>query len=241
MVNFVTVGCLESLLWRPGQKTISTMTSAKNTLKLTDQNPGRMDDLYENIADGLASHGYSVFDGFLSDDEVRTILALDTFRETSDYFKKAGIGNRARHQYNEAIRGDYIHWLDKNKVSGPLAAYLGRLRDLRLFLNRSLFLSLQDEEVHMTVYPAGAFYKRHLDQFREDDRRKLSVICYLNEDWHAEHGGQLRLYSPEGNIEILPLAGRLVCLRSDLIEHEVLPATRERLSLTGWMLDRLAI
>jgi SM-20-related protein len=31
-----------------------------------------------------------------------------------------------------------------------------------------------------------------------------------------------------------------VCFRSDQIEHEVLPATRERLSLTGWMLDQLS-
>jgi SM-20-related protein len=36
----------------------------------------------------------------------------------------------------------------------------------------------------------------------------------------------------------VPEAGRLVCFRSDLIEHEVLPATRERYSLTGWALDR---
>jgi len=200
-----------------------------------------MDDLYENIADGLASLGYCVLDGFLSGDEVRAILELDTSREAPGYFRKAGIGNRVNHLYNETIRGDYIHWLDKNNVSGPLAVYLGRLRDLRLFLNRSLYLSLQDEEVHMTKYPAGALYKRHLDQFKEDDHRKLSVICYLNEGWRTEHGGQLRLYSPEGNIEVLPLSGRLVCLRSDLIEHEVLPATRERLSLTGWMLDRLVI
>jgi SM-20-related protein len=46
------------------------------------------------------------------------------------------------------------------------------------------------------------------------------------------------MYVPDGPVDILPLAGRLVCFRSDQIEHEVLPATRERLSLTGWLLDQ---
>jgi SM-20-related protein len=100
-------------------------------------------------------------------------------------------------------------------------------------------LSLKDVEVHMTVYPAGSFYKRHLDQFKQDDHRKLSVICYLNNDWKEEHGGQLRMYLNDRSIDVLPTAGRLVIFRSDQIEHEVLPATRPRLSITGWVLDQL--
>ena len=84
------------------------------------------------------------------------------------------------------------------------------------------------------------YYRRHLDQFKKDDHRKLSVICYLNEGWKEEHGGQLRIYRTDGPLDILPVAGRLVCFRSDQLEHEVLPATRERLSLTGWILDQYA-
>jgi SM-20-related protein len=108
------------------------------------------------------------------------------------------------------------------------------------YLNQSLFLSLKDAEVHFTKYPPGTFYKRHLDQFKQDDHRKLSVICYLNMNWKAEEGGQLRMYLPDETLDVLPKAGTLVCFRSDSIEHEVLPATHERLSITGWILDRLA-
>ena len=118
--------------------------------------------------------------------------------------------------------------------------YLDRLDELRLYLNRSLFLSLKDIEAHIASYPAGAFYKRHLDQFIADDHRKLSVITYLNENWKDEEGGQLRMYLKQGSVDIFPMAGRLVCFRSDLIEHEVIPAFRERLSITGWMLDQLS-
>jgi SM-20-related protein len=38
----------------------------------------------------------------------------------------------------------------------------------------------------------------------------------------------------ETSHDILPLGGRLVLFLSDLIEHEVLPARRERYSITGW-------
>lgn len=199
-----------------------------------------MNKIFDSIVDGLAEKGYAVADSFLSQAEVDAILATAEFKHGIDQFKKAGIGKNHGLQINEAIRGDYIHWLDKNTASAPAKVYLDRLNDLIQYINRTLFLSLKDYEVHMTIYPIGSFYKRHLDQFKKDDHRKLSVICYLNNDWTAAHGGDLRMYLPGETLDFLPLAGRLVCFRSDQIEHEVLPATRERLSLTGWILDQVA-
>lgn len=191
------------------------------------------------MADDLAEYGFAVADEFLSPREVAGILSLEDFSNL-EHFKKAGIGRSQDLQINEAIRGDHILWLDKNTAPAAAKIYLDRLNDLMGYLNRTLFLSLKDIEVHMTVYPVGSFYKRHLDQFKQDDHRKLSVICYLNEQWKEEHGGQLRMYLSDRTSDILPLGGRLVCFRSDQIEHEVLPATRERLSMTGWMLDQLS-
>ncbi|HEX6226773.1 MAG TPA: 2OG-Fe(II) oxygenase [Chryseolinea sp.] len=196
--------------------------------------------IFEAIADGLAENGYAVADEFLTQGEVKDILNLKEFQTGSEYFRKAGIGKSKDHQINESIRGDYIHWIDKNSASGPVKTYLERLDDLIRFLNESLFLSLKDFEAHMTIYPEGSYYKRHLDQFNRDDHRKLSVICYLNENWTVGEGGQLRMFLAGQTLEILPAAGRLVCFRSDQIEHEVLPATRARLSLTGWILDQYA-
>lgn len=194
--------------------------------------------VFDTIADGLAGHGYAVADQFLSQTEVKAILSLDTFQTGAEHFRKAGIGKQGRQQIDEGIRGDYIRWLDKNSSSPPVNAYLNRVEGLMRFINQTLFLSLKDYEIHMTVYPVGSYYKRHLDQFKKDDHRKLSIICYLNEGWKEEHGGQLRIYLPDGPRDVLPISGRLVCFRSDQLEHEVLPATRDRLSLTGWMLDQ---
>jgi len=195
---------------------------------------------FETLADGLAEQGFAIVDNFLSAQEVDSIFGLDDFKNALLQFKKAGIGKQEGKQINEGIRGDYIHWIDRTQSAAPLALYLKRLEDLVQYINRSLFLSLKDYEVHMTIYPIGSFYKRHLDQFKKDDHRKLSVICYLNKNWEESHGGQLRMHLPEGAKDVFPMAGRLVCFRSDQIEHEVLPATRERLSLTGWMLDQHA-
>lgn len=190
------------------------------------------------IADGLAENGYAVIDHFLSEEEVQHILQLDDFKNALLHFKKAGIGKNTDKQINESIRGDYIQWIDKETAPREIKIYLNRLREMISHINQSLFLSLKETEVHMTVYPEGTFYKRHLDQFKKDDHRKLSVICYLNEGWQENHGGQLRMHLPDGAKDVLPTAGRLVCFRSDQIEHEVLPGTRERMSLTGWILDR---
>lgn len=197
-----------------------------------------MNPVFDAIADGLATNGYAVADQFLSQPEVEAIHQGGGFGTDTD-FKKAGIGNKQSLQIQEAIRGDYIKWLDRRESPEAVCVYLQRLEELIQYLNRALFLSLKDFEVHMTVYPVGSFYKRHLDQFKKDDHRKLSVILYLNNQWDEQHGGQLRMYLPDQTKDILPLAGRLVIFRSDEIEHEVLPATRERLSITGWVLDRL--
>ena len=189
------------------------------------------------LANGLAEEGYAIIDDFLSLEIVGEILALDGFKNGMNQFKKAGIGKSQEKQINENIRGDYIQWIDYDNTEAPLQRYIEKLRELISFVNQSLFLSLKDCEVHQTIYPIGSFYKRHLDQFKKDDHRKLSVICYLNKGWNDNDGGQLRLYLKNESKDIFPLAGRLVCFRSDLLEHEVLPATRERLSLTGWLLD----
>jgi SM-20-related protein len=192
--------------------------------------------LFDSIATGLAEQEFAITDQFLSQAEVEAILALPHFQAQRSTFKKAGISKQG--QVKEEIRGDYIQWIDKATAPAAASVYLHRLDELIRYLNRNLFLSLKDAEVHFTLYPPGTFYKRHLDQFKQDDHRKLSVICYLNKDWKAEEGGELRLYLPGRTRDVLPEAGRLVCFRSDRIEHEVLPATRERLSVTGWILDK---
>jgi SM-20-related protein len=198
---------------------------------------------FNQLADDLSENGYGIIESFLSDDEVLAILnVLDDYKEAGD-LRRAGIGQAENLQLDKSQRGDLIRWIEPQKAKDPTQVYLDRMRELMQFINRTCFLSLKDFEFHYTLYPVGTFYKRHLDQFKHDDHRKLSVICYLNFDWQDEDGGQLRMYKPtshgEDAIDVLPVAGRMVCFRSDLLEHEVLPTKKERKSLTGWMRDQL--
>ena len=190
---------------------------------------------FSHIADGLVETGFAVIDDFLSPAEVQQVLSLNVFNDES--FKKAGIGKETK-QINEAIRGDSILWLDKESAQPSIKTYLTRIDDLRIFLKENLYLSLKDFECHLASYPPGSFYKRHLDQFKTDDHRRISVITYLNPNWKESEGGQLRMYLENEYFDFFPQAGRMICFRSDQIEHEVLPATRERLSITGWLLDQ---
>jgi SM-20-related protein len=89
------------------------------------------------------------------------------------------------------------------------------------------------------MYPHGAFYLKHVDRFRDDDRRMVSAVVYLNDGWLPEHGGQLRMYLDNDRVhDVQPIGGCLVVFLSGEVPHEVLPAARDRLSLTGWFRRR---
>ncbi len=101
-------------------------------------------------------------------------------------------------------------------------------------------MGILHKEFHYAIYPKGRFYRRHLDTFENDQRRKLSMVLYLNKDWTEENGGELVIYTQENNqekpVSILPKFGRLVIFESSVLEHEVKPVLKgERLSITGWL------
>ena len=103
-------------------------------------------------------------------------------------------------------------------------------------MNRRLFLGIDEVEAHYAAYPVGAFYARHRDRFRDSDARVVSVVTYLNPDWSDKDGGALRIVLDDGDIDIVPDTGSIVFLSE--LEHEVLPAARERFSIAAWMRRR---
>ncbi len=198
-----------------------------------------MNPLFEPIIDGILTNGYGVADAFLSPDETVALAAQLHERRQAGQFRAAGIGNQ-QVAVEKTVRGDEILWIDAAIATPAEDAFLQRIDAFVQYVNQTCYLGLRDYEFHYACYPPGTFYKRHLDQFRSDSRRRLSVICYLNINWQATDGGQLALYLPnpdgsEQTVMIEPTGGRLVCFESGRLEHEVLPAIRDRLSLTGWL------
>ena len=110
---------------------------------------------------------------------------------------------------------------------------------LRAHLNEALFIGAQEAELHFARYAPGAFYRTHRDRFRDDDARLVSLVFYLNDEWPDDAGGELVLHADDDSGTVItrvqPRAGTMVCFLSDRFPHEVLPANRERYSLTGWL------
>lgn len=197
----------------------------------------QLNPLYENIIDDLVGQKYSVANDFFSKEEVLAMRASLLKRYEEKSFRKSAIGNQANTKIIDEVRGDFILWLNEAEASEQELQFLTKINDLINYLNRTCYLGINDKEFHYAVYPPGTFYKRHLDTFQNDSRRKLSIVCYLNsEDWKPEYGGELCIYFDNKQpIDIYPLAGRLVIFESQLLEHEVKPVKRERLSITGWL------
>ncbi|MEW6678812.1 MAG: 2OG-Fe(II) oxygenase [Pseudomonadota bacterium] len=197
----------------------------------TDLNP---------VLDDLAGPGWHVSPGFLPP-EVTAALRDECLADLDrGAFHAAGIGSGNARVVNE-IRGDHIAWVEEEQAGPALKAVLAKLEGLRLAVNQDLYLGLQDAELHFAAYPPGAGYQRHLDRFRDDDRRALTVILYLNPpDWSDEDGGHLHFWPNETSeaLVIRPLGGTLVTFLSDRFWHQVMPARRQRLSLTGWFRRR---
>lgn len=200
------------------------------------------DALCLQIATTLGEQGWCVTPGFMSPDAVAQARAALLHHWQQGKFRPAGVGRGASLQFRPSVRTDWVHWLDPHDCDPACQHYLCRLEHLRTAINRSLFLGLFEFEAHMAVYPPGSFYRKHLDQFLDIGTRSVSCVLYLNEDWQAAEGGQLRIYTDAGDesryAEILPLGGQLVTFLSTRYLHEVLPATRQRMSITGWFRTR---
>ncbi|WP_374439488.1 2OG-Fe(II) oxygenase [Pseudomonas panipatensis] len=194
--------------------------------------------LLQHIADDLAEQGWSLQSVFLSAELTEALADECRARAQAGQLAAASVGRGEGQAVREGIRGDRIQWLEPGQ-SPACDRYLALMNALRQELNRSLYLGLEDFECHFALYPPGAFYQKHLDRFRDDDRRSVSAVLYLNPSWLPQQGGALRLYLADGSArDIAPLGGSLVVFLSGEFPHEVLPAERERLSLTGWFRRR---
>lgn len=200
-------------------------------------------DSLDGFLNDIERVGWAVLPGFLTADG-----ALQLRKECRDAsgngdFHRAGVGRGAGLEIREDIRRDEVMWLRDESLTAGQQAYFDKLEILRLALNRRFFLGLFGFQGHFAIYPEGAFYKAHLDRHAGTADRIVTVILYLNPDWQPGNGGELKLWvTPEakdGAFEIIePRMGTLVCFMAGDFWHEVQPAVRPRMSITGWFLRR---
>lgn len=199
--------------------------------------------LYEQIISEIGTQQFSIIENFFTTEEVDILRQSLLEKYQEDTFKKAAIGNKVKETILKSIRGDIILWMDESITNAAEKLFFNKINHLVSYLNTTCFLGILHKEFHYAIYPKDTYYKRHIDTFQNDDRRKLSVVCYLNEaGWLPENGGELVLYLNKNDIEtdktIYPFPGRVVIFESQLIEHEVKPVNTKRLSITGWLKTR---
>ena len=199
-------------------------------------------EVYEKISLSLQSDGFCIVDNFLSSiviDQLRNDLLQQW---NKDEFRSAAIGKGKDRTVNASIRNDEVKWLDVETMTSSQCHYYQLMESLRMMLNRQLYLGLVEFEVHLALYAEGSHYKKHVDQFRGDSLREVTAILYLNDDWQEDDGGELLIYrnmdDDQAFKKILPLGGQLVIFLSSEFPHEVLPAHRQRISITGWFKTR---
>lgn len=197
----------------------------------------------EELIQRLERHGWATMPGGICDGDARRLKDECGLAFEQGDFRRAGVGRGGNLEVREDIRRDHLLWIEPGVGSAEQEAWLATLEGLRLALNRRFFLGLFEYEGHFAIYPPGGFYKPHLDRHAGTNDRIVTVILYLNENWQAGDGGELKLWTTPGekvgSFELIePRMGTLVCFMAGEFWHEVLPAKHTRMSITGWFRRR---
>lgn len=198
--------------------------------------------LYEQIISSLLEHKYAVVENFFTTELIEQLRSVLLYKNEENTLKKAAIGNKTNQVIDREIRGDFIQWIDQRQANEVEAKFFTAIEHFINYLNKTCFMGILHKEFHYAIYPTGTYYERHLDTFKNDDRRILSMVLYLNDEtWTIDkNGGELVIYTTNNeSISLAPYPGRLVIFESQFLEHEVRPVKEgERLSITGWLKTR---
>ena len=146
----------------------------------------------------------------------------------------SGTGNETLITKNVQVRGDKIYWLDRKHNNLYENEFFDLMDHFVKYLNSTCYTGITGYEFHYTLYEKGSFYKKHLDQFKNNDSRQYSMIMYLNDNWQKKDGGELCIHHETHLQNISPDNGKSVFFKSNALEHEVLLTNEARMSITGW-------
>lgn len=194
-----------------------------------------LEQAFETIISSFLENRVGLVDTFLEEKLSAQLKKSLLKLHEQQQFKNAGIGSNARVTQDKLIRKDVIYWLDRAHDDVHENNFLDVMDAFVLYLNRTCYSGITGYEFHYAFYDKGSFYKRHLDQFKDDSKRAYSMIMYLNEEWEDKDGGQLCIYHPNETQTIAPTNGKCVFFKSSELEHEVLRSHQPRLSITGWL------
>lgn len=193
-----------------------------------------MQKIFDQLIDSFIDTKVGITESFLSRELSLGLTSNLNLLHTQQKLQSAGTGNKIAAQ-NKSVRSDVIYWLDRNHHNKHENEFFDRIDEFIIYLNRTCYTGITGYEFHYALYEKGSFYKKHIDQFRNDDSRKYSFIMYLNENWKKEDGGELCIYHADSTQVITPTLGKSVFFKSSDLAHEVLLSHKPRLSIAGWL------
>jgi SM-20-related protein len=194
-----------------------------------------MEAQFDCLINSFIADRVGIADHFLSTSLAAQLKHNLTERYLAGQLITAGIGNNEELHLDKMIRSDRIYWLDRSQNDPSENLFFDLMDSFVLYLNTTCYTGITGYEFHYALYEKGSFYKKHLDQFRNDKSRAFSMILYMNTDWQAADGGELCVQHADYVQTIAPNNGKCVFFKSSELEHEVLVTQQQRLSITGWL------
>ena len=193
-----------------------------------------MENTFEILINSFIADRVGITENFLSPELAALLKANLSSLFRDGFLQAAGTGNNKMVAHDKSFRSDVIYWLDRKHDDVHENAFFDLMDKFVQHLNETCYTGITSYEFHYTLYETGSFYKKHLDQFKNNDSRKYSMIMYLN-DWKEDDGGELRIYHNGSTQNISPSNGKSVFFKSSELPHEVMVTNKPRLSITGWL------
>jgi SM-20-related protein len=191
--------------------------------------------VFDTLINSFIADKVGITEGFLNAPLALHLKENLTALYVNNQLRHAGTGNDAVVVHNKQMRSDIIYWLDRKHNNQYENDFFDLMDEFVLYLNSTCYTGITGYEFHYALYEAGSFYKKHIDQFKNDDSRQYSMILYLNTDWQQSDGGELCIHLHDRLQNITPVSGKSVFFKSSELQHEVLVAHKPRMSITGWL------
>ncbi|MEZ5009334.1 MAG: 2OG-Fe(II) oxygenase [Chitinophagales bacterium] len=194
-----------------------------------------MEEAFDCLVNSYLENSVGITENFLPEELIKP-LRQNVFRlYETERMHEAGVGNNAKLIRDKQTRSDKIFWLDRKEKDQFENSFLDVIDQFVAYLNSTCYAGISNYEFHYALYEKGSFYKRHIDQFRDNNKRAFTMIMYLTDNWQAGDGGELCIYHEDRTEKIAPTSGKCVFFKSSALEHEVLLSHAPRMSITGWL------
>jgi SM-20-related protein len=207
----------------------------KATFTRTVFNHRHLQTIFDSLITSFIDNKVGIADHFLSASLASHLKENLTALYSEKRLQSAGTGNDALVVHNKLVRSDLIYWLDRKHNNRHENDFFDLMDRFVSHLNQTCYTGITGYEFHYTLYEKGSFYKKHLDQFRNNDSRQYSMVMYLNTDWQENDGGELCIHHRDNLQYISPTNGKSVFFKSSELVHEVLLTNKPRMSITGWL------